>query len=227
MVDDVDGRPVRTFCTRHNAWFDYPHDCDLESTPPDRRKPPRKPPRGSKPPSNDDSSVSAPKAMGLIVKWLFQKLFKFFKNILRNSALKTAQEMEKKHPGWKADLPSCPCTIQQARNNDTDWEEDGFFKRFLLRLFHPNAKFAIRSSKEYVNRHKKEGFSPGQQCTYDKNGNLITGGKAAGTPDSNSPNSSTLKHFIKDVWPHLILGSETYNLYWIPNNGQDCDENEL
>ena len=74
---------------------------------------------------------------------------------------------------------------------------------------------------------------PGQQCCYDKNGNLITGGESAGTPDKVAPQGpfDTYFHWEEDVQTfNWCKDSGNIDKYWEvrpPNNGNKCKENKL
>ena len=94
----------------------------------------------------------------------------------------------------------------------------------LLPYFHPGAETEFRSAEpiEYQTQHGKV-MNIGQQCTYDKQGELITEGPGAGTPDSVSPEHNTKGHYIQDVRPWNVLGVEEYNQTWQPNQGDKCD----
>jgi hypothetical protein len=78
---------------------------------------------------------------------------------------------------------------------------------------------------------------PGQQCTYDRNGRLITAGAGAGTPDAYAPNftnrlqGTTIprllgyqSHTHWDVKPFDADGMtwQEYQQVWTPNNGNGC-----
>ena len=72
----------------------------------------------------------------------------------------------------------------------------------------------------------------GQQCTYDAEGNLITSGIAAGSPDKVSPQScgsvsfsaavSFPGHYIKDMRTFSNLPCWEYLRDWPANNANKC-----
>lgn len=51
-------------------------------------------------------------------------------------------------------------------------------------------------------RSNTAGGKPGEQCCYDKDGKLITGGTGAGTADKASPGSG-----FSDTWENLFFDS--------------------
>jgi hypothetical protein len=76
---------------------------------------------------------------------------------------------------------------------------------------------------------------PGQQCTYDENGNLITSGIASGSPDKVSPQGcgpwdgisygearNFLGHNEKDMQPWESLPCREYLKKWPANNANNC-----
>jgi hypothetical protein len=115
----------------------------------------------------------------------------------------------------------CPCTEAEIRKEPRVWKEDTFSN---IRFYHPGAKSSFRSRKTYSSAGQSAGH--GQQCTYDKSGNLITGGSGAGTPDVFAPKIGQFtNHSETDVKPWEILGWQVYTEYWRPNNGCGCREN--
>jgi len=111
-------------------------------------------------------------------------------------------------------LPDCPCKFDE----DLKDEGDGTWSaNFNSNWFHPGA------SKEM--RWTPLNGGPGQQCTYDAEGNLITGGLAAGTPDKHSPSSNILGHTAHDVAPLFAYSCKQYFSVFPPNNGKKCGAN--
>jgi hypothetical protein len=109
--------------------------------------------------------------------------------------------------------------------------------------YHPGAKGFYRSaaSEEYRPEGRKDLYPlrPGQQCTYDENGRLITHGPAAGTPDAYGSNATDSYFFTSigkfigkgdfsglhitwDVDTYKKLGWREYHKIWKPNNGNSC-----
>ncbi|TRU13594.1 MAG: hypothetical protein EWV60_03855 [Microcystis sp. Msp_OC_L_20101000_S702] len=104
---------------------------------------------------------------------------------------------------------------------------------------HPGAKGFYRSvaPEEYrpEGRNDLYPLRPGQQCTYDENGRLITHGPAAGTPDAYGSNATDSYFFTSigkgkisglhrtwDVDTYKKLGWREYHKIWKPNNGNSC-----
>lgn len=138
-------------------------------------------------------------------------------------ALQITEDLEKNHLKWYDVLPDCPCTASEARNSSIWIEDDLFAKLFILPKYHPGADTGFRSELAYSSI---EGTSHGQQCTYDKNGKLITEGPGAGTPDFWSPITNFSEHQTIDVVPWETLGWEKYNQHWVPNDGVSCTTNK-
>lgn len=138
---------------------------------------------------------------------------------------------------WLNQLPACPC-------QNPDWSgiklDDGWAKdKGDIATYHTGTQECFRS---YPAIETKEGTS-GQQCCYDGHGDLITGGRAAGTPDKESTCSGedkvgimtlrlsgVLGHYRRDVQTWKDMGGVDsgwvkYNSLWKPNNGNACREN--
>ena len=153
---------------------------------------------------------------------------------------------------WQASLPACPCAVQcesdlryDCRRNER-WvatycnhpgteEYQDFGKAHVpydRERFHPGACVEIRTSG-----------SPSQQCTYDRTGQLITGGPAAGSPDRHPGTIGALityvllggSHMEHDVYPYnlaLQLDGGTPGFYVgrflgarPANNANNCPHN--
>jgi hypothetical protein len=114
-------------------------------------------------------------------------------------------------------LPACPCSAQEAESQKGQW----VLSNTSIEYYHPGSASSYRSA-ESVNNH-------GQQCTYDREGLLITSGSATGTPDFWSPIglSGISQHYLNDVRPFDVLGWQIYNSYWVPNNESDCPGNPV
>ncbi|WP_420629740.1 hypothetical protein [Candidatus Leptofilum sp.] len=140
---------------------------------------------------------------------------------------------------WYDKLPACPCEIAIPQEGETPpqlnlgegWSLTANKLDEKLINFHPGATWEIRWTSSNVE------IVPGQQCTYDINGLLITEGIVAGTPDrwgfsDKSSNSDYIGHTFFDVLPYLPgfiayqFGREDeLNWYlegWPPNNGNNC-----
>lgn len=137
----------------------------------------------------------------------------------RSEALTFAQSLNTDNPGWLNVLPNCPCTHQETLDAPGVWYTSS---SPFTQMFHPGATHDVRSVSGYTSA---PGTSHGQQCTYDADGNLITEGAAAGTPDIQSPATNLSGHQTDDVQTFQMLGWRIYNQYWRPNNGNNCVDN--
>jgi hypothetical protein len=128
---------------------------------------------------------------------------------------------------WIAQLPECPCEVPDKKLVGDGWAVDiGDIKKH-----HKGASICFRS---YPAIKTDQGMS-GQQCCYDSEGQLITTGKGAGTPDRETScagegNDGRMKvafpgvifHYFKDVLPGPRVSDKTYLKKWRPSLG-DCD----
>ena len=152
------------------------------------------------------------------------------------NSIKHARSLSTLYPGWLSVLPACPCT-DAAASASSDWVG----KDACGPAYHPGAATGYRSAKGYASI---PGSNHGQQCCYDKAGNLITEGAGAGTPDivqapagagaflkgifTSGPGPlATMDHYYNDVVPFNELGWEIYNRYWVPNNANNCPKNKV
>jgi hypothetical protein len=148
----------------------------------------------------------------------------------RNEAdLKNAREIARKlrenYPGWKESLPACPCTEEEIKKrSEFDWST------YFVRRHHQGAHRAYRQVngiKSFPSNSNLSPIEPGQQCTYNKAGRLITSGSGAGTPDAYSPGRSTsglsMLHIKWDVNPANALSLQEYHQTWTPNQGDGCN----
>ncbi|MFT6333979.1 MAG: hypothetical protein ACJATI_000711 [Halioglobus sp.] len=128
-------------------------------------------------------------------------------------------------------VPLCPCTYDEIPENEIKlctkgrWIKCG--NALTLETFHYGA----------VNEARWIPFdddTPGQQCTYDLDNNLITGGISAGSPDKDAPNGCGDRgildadpgHTFHDVAPWLVTKTcAEYLSQWPANKGLGCDEN--
>ena len=134
-------------------------------------------------------------------------------------ALVIAQNLNTMYPNWLNVLPDCPCTFNDAMANPSVWEDS---TSLFTSTYHPGADKDVRTKNGYSTIPNS---SHGQQCTYDKQGNLITTGPGAGTPDVWTPNTHFVRHQGTDVATYNALGSNIYVQYWQPNNGNNCEAN--
>jgi hypothetical protein len=139
--------------------------------------------------------------------------------------------MNRLYPDWADKIPVCPLLANQAEERFNDcrgvaWAQSNS----LLGIYHPGAAFSVRSAEPtYITYQTLLGpirYGHGQQCTFNTDGELITSGRGAGTPDFFSPATSSgfILHLIYDVLPWWFLGDEEYKRYWIPNGGGSCLE---
>jgi hypothetical protein len=140
-------------------------------------------------------------------------------------ALRTAERIYAEYPGWWKVVPDCPCDETRISR---DWSGEP-----AKQEFHPGAARCYRSPPARVEDVRAAGLDPskllpGQQCCYDGEKKLITGGAAAGTPDAHAPidEKSFAAHEAEDVEPFRKLGWKIYNMYWPPNNGDNCPRNK-
>jgi len=138
---------------------------------------------------------------------------------------------------WYDNLPNCPCSYDEAKklnersNPKGEWLDCGEASQD----YHYGATYEIRWAPS-------EAGKPGQQCTYDIDGNLITSGIAAGSPDKVSPRacgfidgalnfdiSTPQAHNKKDVepWEKGGISCIEYLKDWPANNGSSCSENPI
>ena len=102
---------------------------------------------------------------------------------------------------WKDQVPDCPCTYDPGLNGKEErcgeWLDCGEASQ----LHHYGARYEIRWIPP-------SNGSPGQQCTYDTERRLITGGIAAGSPDRVSPRACGFDFGIisNTVSPESVIG---------------------
>jgi hypothetical protein len=168
-------------------------------------------------------------------------------------AREKARRLKENYRGWKNALDNCPCTIQEMKSAP-------YSSRFELsnsptsEIYHPGASYDYRTSASRVrpfpasSSKNLDPLMPGQQCIYDINGNLITKGPGAGTPDAYSPNvtfplQGTFAGALfvggrsHTYWdestfdPNGMRYGKTgltwpeYQKTWTPNNGNKCMDN--
>ena len=134
---------------------------------------------------------------------------------------------------WYENLPDCPCTFDEVTDNQKTESPEGEW----IACGEASQTFHLGARKE-VRWKPINNFDPGQQCTYDAQGNLITSGIAAGSPDLVSPSNCgifdfivnpnnpqvPLQHYEFDVKPwkkdnDKTLPCSSYLKLWPPNQG--------
>lgn len=150
---------------------------------------------------------------------------------IREQTALEAEEHLKNFPDWKEKLDNCPCTREEIEQN-SEFESSNSIESFIDEYYHPGADTVYRSTEATeIPSTVNPNLSPlqaGQQCAYDEDGNLITHGEAAGTPDAFNPNVTDLfsyEHTDADVTPAEIFDLERYHQSWTPNNGDNCPIN--
>ncbi|XP_072552051.1 isthmin-2 [Salminus brasiliensis] len=131
------------------------------------------------------------------------------------------------------ELPSCPCTYPSAvshsmvtlpdkeRNRTFHWT-DASDPKERMDIYKPSASRCLRSALS------AEGTTlAAQHCCYDSQGQLITRGKGAGTPNLISTEFSPELHFKVDVLPWILCKGDWSRFHAVrpPNNGLNCPEN--
>ncbi|HYC40453.1 MAG TPA: hypothetical protein VEB63_08180 [Chitinophagaceae bacterium] len=147
------------------------------------------------------------------------------------SAQRIGQSKPPKQPPWYDKLPDCPCTYKEAqtkaKQSGSGWMDCGKANQ----TYHYGATTEVRW------KPNKPG-QPGQQCTYDAEGNLITSGVGAGSPDKVSPQGcgpqdgiqygevrNFLGHNAQDMQTWENLPCWQYLRDWPANNGNKCATN--
>ena len=123
-------------------------------------------------------------------------------------------------------VPNCPCFYDDIIEDELRLCQEGAWIKCgapadIVEKFHPGAALEARWIPTALS-------APGQQCTYDQQGNLITDGITAGTPDRNAPGgcggilSADIFHWHLDVVPFSNLPCTAYLAGWPPNDGIAC-----
>lgn len=123
-----------------------------------------------------------------------------------------------------SNLPPCPCLYSEGLDGKEEkggaWKDfsDGCFGISTLDDYHYGARYEIRWAES--------SDAPGQQCTYDEGGKLITAGIAAGTPDRFGVPGCFLNsdHIREDVNPWKSIPCYEYLTRWKPNAPSECGE---
>lgn len=113
-----------------------------------------------------------------------------------------AEEQAESDLSWIDELDPCPCQLDMTDPDSPQvpCDAEGEWKSPDSRNgkvegawgpYHPNATWQVRG--------KPQADGSGQQCTYDENGQLITKGPSAGTPDRYSPEFSIVSIYFQNV----------------------------
>lgn len=156
------------------------------------------------------------------------------------AAQKISATIKAVSPNWYEYLPCCPNTIREMESKYGGiYEEDGRGAKLVANCFHKGAATCYRSdpyvySSRYspsVKTETKTTRYHGQQCCYDRKGDLITNGTGAGTPDFFAPLAGNVdvdeaedsetwnEHILFDVLPFMRLTTSAYHQTWKPNAG--------
>jgi hypothetical protein len=144
----------------------------------------------------------------------------------QTEAKEIATNLDENYSGWQEAAPDCPCTQEEIEKSPEFEGND-----YGLETHHPGASSGYRSSEPVEFKSSVNPEAPtlevGQQCTYDQEGDLITHGEGAGTPDAYSPSEITNipDHYETDVFTSKHMSTEQYHETWTPNNGNNCQEN--
>jgi len=149
-------------------------------------------------------------------------------------ARRRARTLREYYPRWKDALDGCPCTRTAAQSHPRFVDAT----HLLTENYHPGAVWEYRTSTDAVGTYNSPTLPagsptlrPGQQCTYSADGQLITDGPGAGTPDAYAPEVtwpgqgvvSDNSHTFWDVAPFDAgMSWREYHQTWTPNNTNRC-----
>jgi RHS repeat-associated protein len=167
----------------------------------------------------------------IFLRWLVNETLNFRRNqtILQTlpncpcSAKKPFKWIECTRTGKRITHESSIWTLPDPNFHDWDWDNGVIFGYG----YHPGARTCMRSLSTFSSD------LPRQQCCYDNNGDLITSGTGAGSPDLNIPD-----HISGEVDPFycaLILDDgrwdgpfvRIYNSFRPSNNSNNCKANRV
>ncbi|XP_071813704.1 sushi domain-containing protein 2-like [Apostichopus japonicus] len=118
-------------------------------------------------------------------------------------------------PDGLSNVPSCPCTDDQAFVDGNFQEDDSSDLNFV----HEGAVSCFRSSVT--------SGSSGQQCCYGSDGNILVGPPAGGTADAYALHIGTIWHFWYDILPWLSCCKQESHLcsfYYEFRPSDDCSQ---
>ena len=129
-------------------------------------------------------------------------------------------------------VPLCPCTYDEIPENEIKLCSKGSWLKCGNSLLLSDFHYGAAKEARWI---PFDDDTPGQQCTYDEDNKLITGGISAGTPDKDAPNgcgTNTVHdfdpgHTLYDVGPWYAISCRNYLKWWPANKGLLCDENTV
>ncbi len=132
---------------------------------------------------------------------------------------------------WYEELPDCPCSLSEIpENNQTPGFDGRWSDSFCYQIFTDTYHYGAETEIRWIPTTQ----GAGQQCTYDSNGNLITSGIAAGSPDRRSPGGCfpNPEHTSLDVKPWESNNDSTiacieYLKRWPSNQGNCGNSNPV
>ncbi|KAM9294330.1 LOW QUALITY PROTEIN: isthmin-2 [Gastrophryne carolinensis] len=131
------------------------------------------------------------------------------------------------------ELPSCPCSYpseavyssvvlrDEQLGRSFRWR-DASGARERLDIYNVGARFCLRSLLG-----RDSGILGAQHCCYDHSLQLVTRGRAAGTPALISADFSPELHYKADVLPWILCKGDWSRIHALrpPNNGRGCPQN--
>lgn len=110
----------------------------------------------------------------------------------------------------------CPCSEADVKGKPTKW-----WYSPVDNSTHPGCANCYRSLPVPNLKNALGVLAPGQQCCYDKSGQLITDGSGAGTIDKVNSISNPLLHFATDVWPSMVCNKAGMTAFYLERRPQD------
>ncbi len=147
-----------------------------------------------------------------------------------------AAEEENAPKVWLRLIPGCPCLLPCRPDNPSMNPNPAlwFDPEPADQKYHPGAHWCMRSKPVgAASARRPTSCGYGQQCCFDRQGRLITGGPGAGTPDYYAPVGlrCALKHYRADVEPFWWCKNagllNVYLQYRPPDNRNECKENVI
>ncbi|KAK7097672.1 sushi domain-containing protein 2-like [Littorina saxatilis] len=128
---------------------------------------------------------------------------------------------ERQHKHWMMELPSCPCSLQQALADWGRWQADtdcSMFRKGSKCAFNRGAKHCVRSVQPTTS-------ATGSHCCYDNDNNLMYSGDSyegstssrahawGASPYQTAGTVPTMSHWLKDLIPYYQCCRWTDNEY--------------